>query len=119
MTWNTWVLILAIVCVVWFFGLFIFNLIKRKQYYGFIKENFKIKVNLDKYLAWQKERYENREDKDNIYGLGMTDSEFRNWVIDTLLPDYYVSDPISHNQINEILFERLVDFIQEGRYLKK
>ena len=49
------------------------------------------------------ERYENREDKDNIYGVGVSDAEFRRFIISYLLgDDWYVVDPISQSQVNEI-----------------
>lgn len=45
-------------------------------------------------------KYRNREDKDNIFGVGITDSEFRQFIIDYLLgKDWYVVDcrPIRTN----------------------
>lgn len=49
------------------------------------------------------ERYRNRKDKDNMYGVGVSDAEFRRFVIDYLLgEDWYVTDPIGRTQINEI-----------------
>ena len=55
------------------------------------------------------ERYKNREDKDNIFGVGMSDAEFRTFIIDYLLgEDWYVVDPLGQTQINEIaLYEIL------------
>ena len=48
-------------------------------------------------------KYDNRIDKDNIYGVGITDNEFINIIIKELLgKDWYVADPLGHNQINEI-----------------
>lgn len=49
------------------------------------------------------ERYKNREDKDNIFGVGVSDSEFRKFIIDYLLgEDWYVVEPLGQTQINEI-----------------
>lgn len=49
------------------------------------------------------ERYKNREDKDNIYGVGVFDAEFRRFIIDYLLgEDWYVVDPLGQTQVNEI-----------------
>lgn len=55
------------------------------------------------------ERYKNREDKDNIYGVGISDAEFRRFIISYLLgDDWYVVDPLSQPQVNEIaLYEIL------------
>lgn len=64
---------------------------------------------------YMNDKYRNREDKDNIFGVGITDSEFRMFIIDYLLgSDWYVVDPLSQKQINEIaLFDIL------NRYSKK
>lgn len=49
------------------------------------------------------DRYRNREDKRNLFGVGITDSEFRQFMIDYLLgEDWYVVDPLGQTQINEI-----------------
>ena len=48
-------------------------------------------------------RYKNREDKDNIFGVGVSDAEFRKFIIDYLLgEDWYVVDPLGQTQVNEI-----------------
>jgi len=61
------------------------------------------------------EKYKNRDDKDNIFGVGMTDSEFRYFIIQYLLPDdWYVTDPLGKDQINEIA---IYDILKE--YSKK
>ena len=52
---------------------------------------------------YMQEKYDNREDKDNIFGVGITDAEFRAFAIDYLLgEDWYVVDPLGREQINEI-----------------
>lgn len=63
------------------------------------------------------EKYANREDKDNIYGVGMSDAEFRHFIIEYLLPeDWYVSDQIGQSQINEIaIYEILNRFSKKFR----
>lgn len=38
-----------------------------------------------------KEKYSARKDKDNMYGVGMSDAEFRHFIIEYLLPDAGVS----------------------------
>lgn len=49
------------------------------------------------------EKYKNREDKDNIFGVGISDCDFRHFIIKYLLgEDWYVTDPISQEQVNEI-----------------
>ena len=63
------------------------------------------------------ERYRNREDKDNIYGVGVSDAEFRAFIINYLLgEDWYVVDPLGQTQINEIaLYEILKKYSKRYR----
>lgn len=62
-------------------------------------------------------KYINREDKDNIFGVGITDSEFRQFMIDYMLgKDWYVVDPLSQTQVNEIaLYEILEKYSKKYR----
>ena len=56
------------------------------------------------------ERYKTREDKDNIFGVGVSDAEFRAFIIDYLLgEDWYVVDPLGRNQINEIALYEILE----------
>lgn len=56
------------------------------------------------------EKYSNRKDKDNIYGVGLSDSQFRVFIIDYLLgKDWYVVDPLGHEQINEIALHEILE----------
>lgn len=66
---------------------------------------------------FMEERYKNREDKDNIFGVGVSDSEFRQFIIDYLLgKDWYVVDPLGQTQINEIaLYEILEKYSKQFR----
>lgn len=63
------------------------------------------------------QRYKNREDKDNIFGVGISDAEFRRFVIDYLLGEnWYVVDPLGQMQINEIaLYEILEKYSKRYR----
>ena len=57
-----------------------------------------------------KEKYEQREDKDNIYGVGISDAEFRKFIIQYLLGEgWYVVDPLGQTQINEIALLRILE----------
>lgn len=62
-------------------------------------------------------KYKNRKDKDNIFGVGLTDAEFRGFIMDYLLgKDWYVADPLSQTQINEIaLYEILEKYSKRYR----
>lgn len=63
------------------------------------------------------ERYRNREDNDNIYGVGVSDRVFRHFIIDYLLgEDWYVADSLGQTQINEIaLYEILEKYSKRYR----
>ena len=55
------------------------------------------------FTEFMTDKYHHREDKDNMYGVGITDHEFVFFCIRYLLDDdWYVTDPISMNQINEL-----------------
>jgi hypothetical protein len=62
-------------------------------------------------------RYKNREDKDNIFSVGVSDAEFRAFIIDYFLgEDWYVTDPLGQTQINEIaLYEILEKYSKRYR----
>jgi len=56
------------------------------------------------------ERYNNRKDKDNIFGVGVSDAEFRAVIIDYLLGEkWYVADPLGQTQINEIALYKILE----------
>ena len=63
------------------------------------------------------ERYDNRPDKGNMFGVGISDKEFRQFVIDYLLgEDWCVVDPLGREQINEIaLYEILHKYSKQYR----
>jgi hypothetical protein len=63
-----------------------------------------------KLLEFMDQRYKNRKDRDNIFGVGISDAEFRNFAIDYLLgEDWYVVDPLGQTQINEIALYRILE----------
>ena len=70
-----------------------------------------------KLTEFMNERYKNRKDKDNIFGVGISDTEFRAIIIDYLLgEDWYVVDPLGQTQINEIaLYEILEKYSKRYR----
>lgn len=56
-----------------------------------------------KFLEYMNQKYKTRKDKTNMYGVGISDAEFRQFIITYLLgEDYIITDPISQSQINEI-----------------
>ena len=59
---------------------------------------------------YMNDKYNNREDKDNIFGVGVTDAEFRDFIIDYLLGnDWYVADPLGQKQVNEIALNDILN----------
>jgi hypothetical protein len=65
------------------------------------------------------ERYKNREDKGNIFGVGVSDAEFRQFIINYLLgEDWYVVDPLGQTQINEIALYEIFEKYSK-RYRKE
>lgn len=55
-------------------------------------------------------KYRERKDKDNMYGVGMSDAEFRHFIIEYLLPEgWRVSDPLGQSQINEIAIYEILE----------
>lgn len=61
-------------------------------------------------MKFIQERYKNREDKDNIFGVGISNAEFRQFIIDYLLgKDWYVADPLGQTQINEIALYEILE----------
>lgn len=68
-------------------------------------KDFKTQMNL---------KYASRDDRDNIFGVGLTDSEFRNFIINIFLgKDWYVVDPISHDQVNEQALYQILDKVDK------
>lgn len=58
---------------------------------------------------WLDRKYAEREDKENILPVWMTDGEFVEWAIRILLgDDWYTEAPVSQNQVNEIAMEDII-----------
>lgn len=69
----------------------------------------KISEEIREYDEWNKRRYAEREDKDNICPIGLTDKEFREWIKRILLGDDWVfTTPIGNDQINEVAMEEFI-----------
>ena len=67
-------------------------------------------MNNNSYIDFIKEKESKREDKDNSYCTGITDKEFVHFIIKYLLgEDWYVVDPLGHEQLNQIALEEILD----------
>ena len=61
------------------------------------------------YTDFIKDKESKREDKDNIYCTGISDEEFIYFTIKYLLgDDWYVVDPLGHNQVNQVALEEIL-----------
>ena len=62
------------------------------------------------YTDFIKNKESKREDKDNIFCSGITDREFVHFAIRYLLgDDWYVADPLGHEQINQVALEEILN----------
>lgn len=61
----------------------------------------KISKEIREYDEWLDKKYAEREDKDNILPVGITDAEFREWAIRILIG-------ATQNQINEVALEEII-----------
>lgn len=72
-------------------------------------------MNNNSYIDFIKEKELKRKDTGNIYCTGITDEEFITFITEYLLgEDWYVVDPLGHNQVNQIALEKILD-----KYSKK
>ena len=71
----------------------------------------------NEFTAFITERYKTRQDTNNFFPAGISDAEFREFIIDYLLGrDWYVVAPCSTPQTNEIaLIEILKKYSKEYR----
>ena len=65
---------------------------------------------LKEYDQYMDKKYKDRPDKDNIFGVGLTDSEFRHFVINIILgEDWWApSCTSSQVQVNEEALESII-----------
>lgn len=64
---------------------------------------------LKRYDEWNKERYNNRKDKDNIFPIGISNGQFVEIITNLFLgSDWYCVNPLSRDQINEEILEEIL-----------
>lgn len=68
----------------------------------------KISKEIREFDEWLERKYANREDKGNIFAVGMTDGEFVDWAIRILLGDGWYTVPVGKNQVNEIAMQDII-----------
>jgi len=71
------------------------------------------------FIEHVKKKYDEREDKGNMFGIGISDKEFVDFAIEYLLgPDWHVADPLGRTQINEIALKQILEK-HSNRYNKE
>lgn len=74
-----------------------------------------MRINEETLTEYLDKKYAKRNDKDNIYGVGVNNAEFVHFIIEYLLPeDYVISDPVGVAQANEIILCEILE-----KYSKK
>lgn len=59
---------------------------------------------------YMNKKYSEREDKDNIFRVGISDAEFRRFIMHYLLGEnWYVVDPLGQTQVNEIALYNILE----------
>lgn len=77
----------------------------------------KISEEIREFDEWLGRKYAEREDKDDILPVGMTDAEFVEWAIRILLGDGWRTDaPVSQDQVNEIAMENIIFKLTQDEY---
>lgn len=70
-------------------------------------------------IEYMNKKYSEREDKGNIFGVGISDAEFRRFIIHYLLGEnWYVVDPLSQTEVNEIALYNILEKYSK-RYRKE
>ena len=70
-------------------------------------------------IEFMNDRYKKRKDKGNMFGVGISDAEFRQFIIDYLLGEKWcVTEPIGQTQINEIALYEILEKYSK-RYKKE
>lgn len=68
---------------------------------------------------YMNKKYSERKDKGNMYGVGVSDTEFRRFIIHYLLGEnWYVVDPLGQTQVNEIALYNILEKYSK-RYQKE
>lgn len=74
-----------------------------------------MRINEETLTEYLNKKYAERKDKDNIYGVGISESEFVHFITEYLLPENYViCDPVGVTQANEIILCKILE-----KYSKK
>ena len=72
-----------------------------------------ISANIKDFDIKNKERYLNRADKENIFPIGISDKEFIEIITNIFFFIYWcVVAPLSHNQINEVILDNIINIIE-------
>lgn len=65
---------------------------------------------IKKFNSYMENKYYYRQDKDNIFPVGITDTEFVLFITHIFLGEkWYCVNPITHNQVNEEVICSILD----------
>ena len=76
--------------------------------------------NIIKFDIFEQKQDEKYNNLDNLYPVGISDKEFKNWIIKILIPSFVCVDPVSETQFNQIaLYEIIFQYILQNKKLHK
>lgn len=90
-----------------------------KHKYKKLIDNEKINniIKLYNFIQKQDEKYNNLE---NLYCVGITDKEFRDFIIKILIPNFICTDLVNENQFNQIALNEIIfQYILQDKKLYK
>lgn len=77
--------------------------------------------NIIKFYNFTQKQDEKYNNLDNLYGVGINDEEFKDWIIKILIPDFICIDPVNENQFNQIALNEIIFryILQDKKMYKK
>ena len=77
--------------------------------------------NIIKFYNFTQKRDEKYCNLDNLYSVGINDKEFRDFIINILIPDFVCTDPVNENQFNQIALNEIIFryILQDKKMCKK
>lgn len=76
--------------------------------------------NIIKFDIFEQKQDEKYNNLGNLYPVGISDKEFKNWIIKILIPSFVCADPVNETQVNQIaLYEIIFQYILQDKKLYK
>ena len=90
-----------------------------KHNYKKLTDNEKIN-NIIKFYNFEQKQDEKYNNLDNLYPVGISDKEFKNWILKILIPDFIYTDPVNENQFNQIAVSEIIfRYILQDKKMRK